>query len=232
MQNYSKYDLDEYLKNDWIKELMDQVKTDEEDEIRTNKWLYEIKPKRMIYADVYGDLLRQGGKKVLDVGGGINALTKILAMKNEYTLLDFVAHGGERYAEILSRDYGVKWLSKDWYSVDDIGQYDVIVANDIFPDVDQRMELFIDRMLKHCKELRLVITYYNRPVFYTSKRIDDSEILTFLSWDGEITAMKLKKYIDRAIDTTEEDIDFIQTSRESLYRNGRGICSICFNGDI
>ena len=86
-------------------------------------------------------------------------------------------------------------------------------------------------MIKRCQELRLVVTYYNTPRFYTSKRVDDSEILTFLSWDGEITAMKLMKYMDRAIDTNKEEIEFIRNNKESLYWNGRGICSIYFKGE-
>ena len=165
-------------------------------------------------------------------GGGISALTKVLAAKNDYTLLDFLAHGGERYAELYFKEYGVKLLCNDWYKEGIAEDYDVIVANDIFPDADQRLELFIERALKRCKELRLVITYYNSPRFYTAKRTDDLEILTFLSWDGEITAMKLSKYMNKAIGTSTDELAYICSNKESLYRNGRGVCGIRFKGDI
>ena len=91
-------------------------------------------------------------------------------------------------------EYNIHWLNADWYD-EDFETYDIVIANDIFPDVDQRLEIFIDKMLPKCKELRLVLTYYNEPRFYQMKRNDDSEVLTFLSWDGEILGMKLRKNI-------------------------------------
>lgn len=146
-------------------------------------------------------------------------------------MLDFLAHGGERYAELFFKEYGVKLLCEDWYKEGIADNYDVIVANDIFPDADQRLELFIEQALKHCKELRLVITYYNTPRFYTAKRTDDLEILTFLSWDGEITAMKLSKYLDKVIQTSADELDYIRGNKESIYWNGRGVCGIRFRGE-
>lgn len=131
----------------------------------------------------------------------------------------------------MSEMYGIKWLERDWYEIEDMDNYDVIVANDIFPDVDQRMELFIDRMLPHCRELRLVVTYYNTPRFYTTKRTDDSEIMTFLSWDGEITAVKLRKYMDRS-SISECDLQFMRENKSSIYRNGRQVAYVVIKGDL
>ena len=93
------------------------------------------------------------------------------------------------------------------------------------------MELFIDKMLPRSRELRLVLTYYNSPRFYTAKRVDDSEILTFLSWDGEITALKLMKYKERLIDTTEGQLGRMQSNNESIFRNGRQVSYIVLRGD-
>lgn len=193
----------------------------------------------MIYADVYGDLLKvqfnEYGEKqrVLDVGGGINSLTKSLAQKTEYTLLDYMAHGGEDYTKLEAETYGYSFIHGDWYNAiisDDI--FDVVIANDIFPDVDMRLELFLNRFLPKCKELRIVITWYNAPQFYVTKRIDDTEMLTFLSWDGEITAMKLKKYFIRMIDTTEDELDSMCTFKESVYRNGRQVAYVRLKGNF
>ena len=189
--------------------------------------------KRMIYADVYGDILRNElGKntRVLDVGGGVNALSKHLAANCRYSLLDFLAHGGKEYMESFSGEYDIKWMNVDWYETE-IEDQDIVIANDIFPDVDMRMELFIDRMLPLCKELRLVITYYNTPKFYQMGRADDPEILTFLSWDGEITGLKLKKYLDRIENTTSEDLEGMANETESIYRNGRQVSYIKIRGD-
>ena len=232
MKTYTEKDLEEYLKNDWILELIKQNVDDAEREVRTNQWLTNMDNKRLIYADVYGDILhKKSFGKVLDVGGGYNALTKILASHAQYTLLDFIAHGGQEVIKNVSEMYGIKWLERDWYEIEDMDNYDVIVANDIFPDVDQRMELFIDRMLPHCRELRLVVTYYNTPRFYTTKRTDDSEIMTFLSWDGEITAVKLRKYMDRS-SISEYDLQFMRENKSSIYRNGRQVAYVVIKRDL
>ena len=104
--------------------------------------------------------------------------------------------------------------------------YDIIIANDIFPDVDQRLELFIEKMLPNCGELRLVLTYYNTPKFYLTKRTDDTELMTFLSWDGEIMGLKLKKYLDRIENTSSAELDDMKSNFSSIYRNGRQVSYI------
>ena len=232
MKTYTKADLKEYLRNDWIIELMRQNSNEQEQEIRTNQWLMNMDNKRLIYADVYGDILHKKTKRrVLEVGGGYNSLTKVLASHSQYTLLDFMAHGGGGYISKMSEQYHINWLGQDWYELKNMEDYDLVIANDIFPDVDQRMELFIDKMLPHCRELRLVVTYYNAPWFYTTKRLDDSEIMTFLSWDGEITAMKLRKYVHRS-NASEYELDAMKMNHESIFRNGRQVSYIVIKGDL
>ena len=231
MKIYTRADLQTYLQNDWIMDMLMENLEEAEREIRTNQWLMEMENKRLIYSDVYGDLLRtKSDLKVLDVGGGYNSLTKVLVAHTQYTLLDFMAHGGGNFEEIAARD-GMRWINKDWYEVPDLGSFDIIIANDIFPDVDQRMELFIEKMLPHCSELRLVITYYNSPKFYATKRVDDAEIMTFLSWDGEITGMKLKKYLGK-INANAAEIEMREKATESIFRNERQVAYVTIKGDL
>lgn len=189
--------------------------------------------KRMIYADVYGDILKgdHRGKKVLDVGGGYNALTKKLAESSEYYLLDYMAHGGNDFFKRIFAEYKINWENDDWYDVP-ISEWDLVIANDIFPDVDQRLDIFIGKYLKVCRELRLVLTYYNTPKYYTTKRIDDSEVLTFLSYDGQITSLVLYKYMDRMVDTSKEELDFMVKTHDSIYRNGRQVSYVVLRGDL
>lgn len=232
MKTYTEADLKEYLENDWIMELIRQNGNEQEQEIRTNQWLMSMDNKRLIYADVYGDILQEKtSRRILEVGGGYNSLTKVLASHSQYTLLDFMAHGGSDYVSRISAQYHINWLGQDWYALQNMEDYDVVIANDIFPDVDQRIELFIDKMLPHCHELRLVVTYYNTPCFYTTKRTDDSEIMTFLSWDGEITAMKLKKYAARS-NASEYELDAMKRNHDSIYRNGRQVSYIVIKGNL
>lgn len=233
MITFCQRELDEYKKDDWILRLMKEKCTLDEEKIRTNEWMETMENKRYIYSIVYGDFLTQKSqKKLLDIGGGYNSLTKVLAENCEYTLLDFMAHGGDDYVRQHYIKHNIKWINSDWYKTELSDTYDAIIANDIFPDVDQRMELFIDRMLPICKELRLVLTYYNSPRFYTAKRTDDSEILTFLSWDGEITSLKLMKYKDRMIDTREEELRKMKDDTDSIFRNGRSVSYIVLRGDL
>ena len=126
----------------------------------------------------------------------------------------------------------INLLEEDWAIAKLEDSYDIVIANDIFPDVDQRLEMFLDRMLPICRELRLVLTYYNVPRYYTTKRMDDSEIMTFLSWDGEITALKLKKYLYRSYDTQIEQIERMKDDHSSIYWNGRQVSYIRFRGDL
>ena len=232
MITFCQKELDKYKENDWILRLMEKNTSPEEEKIRTNEWMKTMENKRFIYSVVYGDFLTERtSTKVLDIGGGYSSLTKVLAANCDYTLLDFMAHGGEGYMKENNRKHNIKWINSDWYNTELDNQYDVIIANDIFPDVDQRMELFIDKMLPRSRELRLVLTHYNSPRFYTAKRVDDSEILTFLSWDGEITALKLMKYKERLIDTTEGQLGRMQSNNESIFRNGRQVSYIVLRGD-
>ena len=74
MVSYNSEMLNEYLKDDWILKLIKENENEYEKEIRTNKWLFEMDNKRIIYSDVYGDILKNdeenGKKRVLDIGGG------------------------------------------------------------------------------------------------------------------------------------------------------------------
>ena len=94
-----------------------------------------------------------------------------------------------------------------------------------------RMNIFLDKVLPLCREVRLVITYYNFPMFYQMGRSDDPEILTFLSWDGEITELKLRKYRNRMIDTSDEELYLMKSETESIYRNGRQVSYLRLRGD-
>ena len=233
MITYTNDMLKDYMKNDWVYDLLLKNMISGEEIIKTNKWLIEMDNKRLIYADVYGDILK--GKtdprlKVLDVGGGINSLTKVLAKNTSYYLLDFLAHGGENYLQHVCSNYNIFWIKSDWYEALS-EEYDVIIANDIFPDVDMRLDLFLKKALPRCKECRLVLTYYNTPKFYTTKRVDDSEIMTFLSWDGEILGMKMEKYLSR-MDATKQDLIEMKDNYESIYQNGRQVCFIKLKGDL
>jgi len=157
----------------------------------------------MLYKDL---ILESGGKSVLDIGGGYNGITNIIASKNDYTLLD-ICDSGEN----------IQHIQDDWYKLRyKKNIYDVIIANDIFPNVDQRLEPFLYYFLPKCKEMRLSLTYYNKWKYYQTKRTDGDEIFYQLSYNGRQTKDILDKFFDRSFEALLLD-------QPSLFLNGRQI---------
>jgi hypothetical protein len=119
-------------------------------------------PKQEIF-----DILYQfeGGESVLDVGSG-----------------DVFKR--PRPAGIALTVVDLEYSGVDWYDFQP-ADYDIIIANDLFPNVDQRLELFLAKYLPHCKEMRLSLTYFDAPKWYRARRTDGDEILTMLAWNEE-----------------------------------------------
>lgn len=229
---YNNNQLQEYLKNDWILAMLKEEENEINKDFRSHVWLTEMDNKRMIYADIYGEYLKnKSNTRILDVGGGFSSLTSVLLRNSDYTLIDFFAHDEKEKIEKVKKQYNKDFLSDREWSAEIPEDYDVVIANDIFPDVDQRMEMFIDTYLPHCKEMRLLLTFYNKPQWYLTRRTDDTELLTFLSWDGEITALKLRKYLDR-MDIAEAELEEMKNTQESIYRNGRQVAYVKLKGDL
>jgi len=101
----------------------------------------------------------EGNESVLDVGCG-DDYKQARAIVKEYYALDLLD--------------GLDWY--EWAPID----VDVIIANDLFPNVDQRLELFLEQYLPHCKEMRLSLTYFDEPHWYRATR-PEGEVITMLS---------------------------------------------------
>ena len=152
-------------------------------------------PKQEIY-----DILYQfeGGESVLDVGCGRNPDVPVLKW-----------HGID-----LS-------TGTDWYNFSPHRGYDIIVANDLFPNVDQRLELFLEKYLPHCKEMRLSLTYFDKPHWYRATR-PEGEVITMLAWDWQ-----------QILELIYTDYDVI---REEPYQgefpNGRRVLLVWLKGGL
>ena len=85
---------EEYKKSDVILNLLSSVEKSEDRQFTSHRWLLESLPKRMIYHYMCFDLLGPTVKrrKILDVGGGYTALTRILLQHHDYFILDIMAH--------------------------------------------------------------------------------------------------------------------------------------------
>src|SRR5262249_9598958 len=108
------------------------------------------------------------------------------------------------------------------------GPWDLVIANDLFPNVDQRLTLFLERFLPKACEVRLSLTYYNSSRFYRVKRIDADEALCMLAWDGNQVAQALLPYQSRI---TAPRFNQLSKTLSKLYANDRQVCSVSLKGD-
>lgn len=198
MQRIGSERLERYLRNDRILWLLREETRPGDDELTSQRWLLQTPAKRLVYDMLYGDLLDNAGGRVLDVGGGLSALTRRLAARHRYALVDLMAHDPpERVAAWRSTLGDAAIHNCDWWACDAAGPYDVVIANDLFPNVDQRLALFLEWALPRAREVRLCLTYYNHPKFYLTRRLDGEEVLCVLAWDGRQTAATLAPFRER-----------------------------------
>lgn len=232
MRLLSRADLEAYARNDWVGRLLAEERLPGDDALTIHQWLADDAAKRAIFAELYGDLIIPApGRRVLDVGGGVSAATRALARAGEYRVLDLLAHGGEELAASLAKSCGRDVvIGSDWlrYAETTSDMYDVVVAADLFPNVDQRLALFIEKLLPRTRELRLSLTFYNSPRYYLCRRLDGDEVFCMLAWDGEQTASVMQRYRSALV---EPDFSLFSTSQPSLFANGRQVCLVTLRGE-
>jgi len=220
--------VDAYLEQDPILVELDSSSHQGDENLTCQRWLREVPAKRLIFQKLYGDLLTGARRKVLDVGGGLTSITRLLASRHDYTLVDFMAHDPiSTVRNILGSTQPAKILIKDWYESVIDNHYDIAIANDLFPNVDQRLDLFLKLVLPRVDEMRLALTYYNSPRFYFTKRVEADEILCMLAWDGWTTRHCLQKY-EQCIH--EPNLALLSTTVPSPFANGRQICLATLRG--
>ena len=187
-----------------------------------DEWLRSSLPKRYIFNNFYSDLLHSDEiKSVLDIGGGVTSFTEQLVTKHHYFLAELLAHGGNEYIENLESEGNRKFLlCNDWFEIES-RNYDLVVANDIFPNVDQRLEMFLDKYVPLARRIKLSLTFYEDQRFYFTKRLGCEELLCYLAWDSDKIIQVLRKYKDRIVGYDESVFDDLA---ESVYPNGRHVC--------
>lgn len=225
-------ELDSYSEQDAIAQALETLPLEQAAETTCHRWLNDSLPKRFIFQRLYGDLLwKTEGLRVLDIGGGLTGFTPEFVKRHDYTLVDPLDHDNKKVAEEL-----VVALSRDFYVCDDWWSYlsgytgspwDIVIANDLFPNVDQRLVPFLDTSLTLSKKISVSLTYSNVWRWYRSKRTDADEVLTQMSWDGVFLDKVLRKYSDQIIDPM---FSGFEKERSSVYPNGRQVCLVCFDG--
>jgi hypothetical protein len=220
--------VEEYLRQDRILGALNSSSRPGDEDLTCQRWLRNEPAKRLILQKLYGDLLTGPRRRVLDVGGGLTSITRVLAARHDYTLIDLMAH--DRLPDVhgmLEGSLSAKVLVQDWYEADLEDAYDVVVANDLFPNVDQRLGLFLDRILPRAAEVRLALTYYNDPRFYLAKRVNADEILCLLAWDGATTSRCLTRY-EKHVE--KPNFELLSTAAPSPFANRRQVCLATLRG--
>jgi hypothetical protein len=94
------------------------------------------------------------------------------------------------------------------------------VANDLFPNVDQRLDLFLKMYLPVCSVMLLSLT--TSDCWYETKRVNADEHLFQQSWNDTFLCSTLKKY-GFALDTTHG---------KSIFPNGRKVWAVSIPGGL
>lgn len=218
--------LDAYSNQDHVMQVMADEAQPGDRDFTSHCWLENSLPKRMIYQHMYVDLLRSGIRRlrVLDVGGGFTGLTRPMIANHDYFLLDIMAHDDHDRVRAIEESTGRKfWLNDDWHNWEPDGPFDLVVANDLFPNVDQRLGAFLEKYLPLAKEVRLSLTYYNQPRWYQVKRTDGEEIFHMIAFSGAQTAAALKPFV---YVIQEPALQELEKDRSSLFPNGRQVCMV------
>jgi hypothetical protein len=222
---------DEYMENDEILRLLKSNTLPDDSKFASHRWLLESLPKRMIYHHIYADLLKPTSRrrKVLDVGGGYTALTRNLLQYHDYRVLDIMAHDNHQLLKEVEASFGKEfWINSDWYNFHVNDRYDLVIANDLFPNVDQRLTLFLEKYLPQCREMRVSLTYHNTSHWYRVKRTDADEVFHMMAWDGWQVKHILKKFVDQIYDP---NLDSLLQNPRSLFNNQRQVCLVKFRGE-
>ena len=222
--------VERYLENDLTARRLDAASQTGDEALVCQQWLRQTPAKRYIYEKLYGDLFDERvRRKVLDIGGGLTSLTRDLARKQDYEVVDVLAHDCMDTVDALKQEVGRNVvLVNDWLMIPP-NEYDVIIANDLLPNVDQRLVLFLQTFLPRTASLRVSLTWYNSPRFYMTRRIDADEILCMQAWDAQQLSCALEPFASRIISYRPA---LFHEPHESAYPNGRCVCLIEFEGGL
>ena len=165
-----------------------------------NDWLLKMPWKRSLAWLMYGDLLgnRAAPRNILEIGGSLSYITLELARRHRYRLLEKANHEtADDYRRIEQHLHLDVVQIGDWFDYDvSLQPLDLLIANDLFPNTDQRLYELIDRFLPLINELRLSLTYYE-DTFFEVTRDTSGERLTIRPWG----LREVRHFLDYIVET-------------------------------
>lgn len=229
MQLVTERGVEEYLASDITLHRMNRFSMEGDEGLTCQRWLRESAAKRFVFEQLYGEFFEGPDRReILDVGGGLTSFTRFLARRHRYDLVDVLAHDQIDRARIIENEVGRSFIhALDWHDSSP-RLYEKIVANDIFPNVDQRLDVFLKTFLPRCRSLKLSLTWYSTPRYYKTRRVDGDEVFYMLAWNHEQLAALLERYAPKIV---EYEPEILFTTQKSLYENGRNICLVEFVGE-
>lgn len=168
------------------------------------RWLRESEAKRVVAWATYGPLLSGPRQRILDVGAGFSSLSFLMAARHDYLACDLGVHD--------AAPDGINVFADDWTLLPS-AEFDVVLAVDLFPNVDQRLAAFLSRFSD--SSLRLVLTTYPDR-WYRAKRTDADELLTVKAWTWEDTRDLVRRYLGV----------YVANPLPSIFPNGRQVCLV------
>ena len=189
-----------------------------------NTWLRDMAWKRDLTALIFGDLIfaeNRERRSILEIGGSLSAITLKMLERFDYNLIEKATHETEDEYRNLEAHLGTQFVViDDWskYSLQKF--YDIIIANDIFPNVDMRLYEFIERYLPYAQELRITLTYYENTIFEV-QRIGSGEQLTILPWNLDDIVRFFQWFFSKYPDLCN-NIAFEEATKQMRYEDYQG----------
>lgn len=198
MRKITREEIIEWSLDDPVKKRMTRFET------HTERWMEASTAKRFIYWKLYGDLFDREGLQITDVGGGDFCLNTVLATNHSYRLIDIID--------------GPYWQDAEFFDSD------IYISNDLFPNVDQCLKMFLKKALPKCNELRISLTCHKPGRYYITKRVFGDEILTVLAWTETQVMDVLDKYWGQ--------ITSIERVGNDVFENGRVVLIVRMRGTL
>jgi hypothetical protein len=160
--------VDEYLKDDYLLREMQDNKHSISNEILESREFRNMEGhtwKRAMFHEIYSDLV---GQRILDVGGAYCGHRKMIE-ENDYTLLDPNGYFKTKGVTLIKDTFQ--------HHVPD-AQYDYVICCDVLLSNSDKLELFLEKYLPICKELRFSLTFrYHNSGLYAGFSINDLNMI-------------------------------------------------------
>lgn len=185
-----------------------------------SQWLRNSPGKFEAFQRCYRGLVGGGIPKgrIVDVGGGLNHITEHLLESGGYVLVDPIHHLSTGEKKLLTRIGEKDWLVKQDWADSNFNNCDMIVANDLFPNVDFRIGKFLRTVHdSNAFELRMVLTVHHDERALHVKRDETGESLT-------VIPLPVREVV-RELESFAPNVDFRQLlarpNHQSGWPNGR-----------